>query len=350
MAGSTPVSRTHGDVRELVNPALCESVHGGIETRTSPQSLGRRSAQRLLSAGVAFDSRPRDQCCVTRLVSRLPCHGSETDSISVRSANGSELRQQRGLQNRGRGFDSFRAREWDRRPTGRCWRRKPEMRVRFASIPPMGPSSNGKTPRWQRGNASSILAGSTKTGIALGCSPALQARRGGFDSHCLHHAAVAPRRSTPSVRERARSDSEQRLHAGFVQGERLGFQPSKTGSIPVLRSMQVRRQGAVPRCQRVPGEFDSRHLLHRDDAQHRVRSRLQTCYGSDHPRRASPRVRPVPESSSGALRDAGRTLFVAVDGSGPALLKQATEDRHLPGTRRFLCGVRLAVQVIILSR
>ena len=35
----------HGDVRELVNPALCESVLDEIETRTSPQVSADGRAQ-----------------------------------------------------------------------------------------------------------------------------------------------------------------------------------------------------------------------------------------------------------------------------------------------------------------
>lgn len=122
------------------------------------------------------------------------------------------------------------------------------------------------------------------------------------------------------------------FNAGFVQGERSGFQPDKTGSIPVPRSVQERRQGAASRCQCEPGEFDSRLLLH--DAQHRVLSSLQTSYGSDRHRCASPSPRHVPAGGTGP-----RTSKPGDEGSTPS--------RDTSGALRPLnssCRVRLLVR------
>ncbi len=80
------------------------------------------------------------------------------------------------------------------------------------------------------------------TGQALGCRPALQASRAGFDSQLLHNlASLARRSSSRLVCDRREFDSRERLHASIVQGEREAFQASKPGSIPGARSK--RRSG-----------------------------------------------------------------------------------------------------------
>jgi hypothetical protein len=53
------------DAREQVNPARCERVPDGIDTRASPRLLPLDAEQRFLNAAGAFDSReehglPRD--------------------------------------------------------------------------------------------------------------------------------------------------------------------------------------------------------------------------------------------------------------------------------------------------
>lgn len=132
------------------------------------------------------------ECCVTRPVSRMACHAIETGPTPVRSAarllrarrrrqhhegssgsracvesfiekdvdaqvrrSGSELREQRGLQNHGRGFDSFQA----RRSSGILPRVSATPEAWSPSI--TGSSSNGKTQRSQCWNAGSIPADST---------------------------------------------------------------------------------------------------------------------------------------------------------------------------------------------
>lgn len=77
------------DVRELVNPARCERVPDGIETRTSPRVPAGGTGARTPKAQRARSTRARDAktssnvqrpCLVTRLVSRLACRASESGS------------------------------------------------------------------------------------------------------------------------------------------------------------------------------------------------------------------------------------------------------------------------------
>lgn len=118
----------------------------------------------------------------------------------------------------------------------------------------MGPSSSGRTPRWQRGNTGSNPVGST-TGQALGCSHALQARRGGFDSHLLHECPGS-------------SKVEHALGKGEV---RVRFPFGAPRGHP---------QGEGPVFQTVPSGFDSRCPL---ECRCRMVRRLlakETCAGS----------------------------------------------------------------------
>ena len=153
----------HCDVRELANPVHCECISDGIETRTSPKlSPADRAAPNKLTL-----------CCVTRQVSRLACHASESGSLPLRSAlglsegsqsgfqsvqlrqfwqarHGDVLRKRSCLASRARGFDSLRLHHDSRRistEVARSIRATRTLRPRcFGSMPECHSGWPGSTP------------------------------------------------------------------------------------------------------------------------------------------------------------------------------------------------------------
>ena len=79
------------DAREQVNPARRERVLDGIVTRASPHLSSAGCAAAFPKRSESRSIRAREaECRVMRLVSQLDCRSSETSSILVRGANGSE--------------------------------------------------------------------------------------------------------------------------------------------------------------------------------------------------------------------------------------------------------------------
>jgi hypothetical protein len=83
----------------------------------------------------------------------------------------------------------------------------------------------------------------------------------GFDSSRARHGAIvqAGERCPRTAEIRVRVPAAPRDHGRVVR--RLASNQKIVGPTPTGRSMQVRQTGDALRCQRSPGEFDSRGLL-----------------------------------------------------------------------------------------
>ena len=105
-------------------------------------------------------------------------------------------------------------------------------------------------------------AGSPQGDVVQWEDSGLADRQYGFESRLLHSLAVVHGWGDFLVRRLFGFDSRRRLHADAVLVPSGPSKPCRAGSIPVVRSTQVRQTGDALRCQRRSGEFDSRGLLH----------------------------------------------------------------------------------------